>query len=118
MTPAPVERSRVLELGCGRGGNVIPMALALPEAHFCGIDLSSRQVDEARELARSVGVTNLELRSMSFEDIEDSFGPFDYVICHGVYSWVPREIQESLLTTKELERCECDRRAGYIDRFS
>lgn len=28
ISPAPVERCRVLELGCASGGNLIPMALA------------------------------------------------------------------------------------------
>src|SRR5262249_47365446 len=40
MSPAPPDRCRVLELGCGRGGNLIPMALSLPASRFVGIDLS------------------------------------------------------------------------------
>src|SRR5262249_35039176 len=39
-----VDRARVLELGCGAGGNLIPMAEGLPEAKFIGVDLSERQV--------------------------------------------------------------------------
>lgn len=44
LRPAPVEQCRVLELGCAGGGNLIPMALTLPESTFVGIDLSARQI--------------------------------------------------------------------------
>jgi tRNA G46 methylase TrmB len=38
LTPAPVERCRVLELGCGNGSNLVPMAYGLPGSEFVGID--------------------------------------------------------------------------------
>ena len=31
-------RARILELGCGRGGNLLPMAAGLPEATLVGVD--------------------------------------------------------------------------------
>jgi len=48
LEPAPVERCRVLELGCGDGGNLIPMALDLPESEFVGIDLSAPAIATGR----------------------------------------------------------------------
>lgn len=48
MQPPPVESCRVLELGCASGGNLIPMAESLPGSRFLGIDLSRRQVADAR----------------------------------------------------------------------
>ena len=50
-SPPPIATARVLELGCARGGNLIPMAVAAPDAQFVGVDLSGRQIDEARALA-------------------------------------------------------------------
>lgn len=97
MSPAPVDRCRVLELGCSTGGNLIGMACSLPESSFVGIDLSPRQIAAARTAADAVGVTNIDLRAMSIADVGEEFGTFDYVVCHGVYSWVPREIQDSVL---------------------
>src|SRR5437868_9160413 len=44
MTPAPVDRCSVLELGCGDGGNLIPMAFALPQSRFTGIDLAGSAI--------------------------------------------------------------------------
>src|SRR5260370_37085826 len=98
MTPPSVERCRVLELGCAGGGNLIPMALALPESQFLGIDLSPRQIAMGQEVIDTLGLTNIKLRSMSIMDVKDDDGPYDYIICHGVYSWVPAEVQDKILT--------------------
>ncbi|MEY2521630.1 MAG: hypothetical protein QOJ66_195 [Ilumatobacteraceae bacterium] len=97
-TPPPVAEARVLELGCARGGNLIPMAVAAPGAHFVGIDLSGRQIDDARALASRLNLSNIELRHASILDVDASYGEFDYIICHGVYAWVPREVQDKVLS--------------------
>lgn len=97
LQPAPPASCRVLELGCGRGGNLIPMALAAPEARFVGIDLSRRQIQDARAVASELGLKNLDLRDVSIMDVGDDFGTFDYILTHGVYSWVPPEVQEKIL---------------------
>ena len=97
MTPAPPERCRVLELGCARGGNLIPMAQTLPESRFVGIDLSPGQIANARAVVESLGLRNIDLMARSIMDVDESFGEFDYIICHGVYSWVPAEVQHRIL---------------------
>ena len=97
MTPAPVTGCRVLELGCAAGFNIIPMAAALPDSRFVGVDLSPRQVAEGQEAIRSLGLANIELRRMDIMDVGDDLGPVDYLICHGVYSWVPAEVREKIL---------------------
>src|SRR5262249_48550986 len=96
LTPPPVARCRVLELGCAAGGNLLPMALAFPDSTFVGVELSPRQVAEGRATAAALGLTNVELRAQDILDLPDSFGPFDYVIAHGVYSWVPPAVQDKL----------------------
>jgi methyltransferase-like protein/2-polyprenyl-3-methyl-5-hydroxy-6-metoxy-1,4-benzoquinol methylase len=93
----PVTRCRVLELGCASGGNLIPMAATLPEGRFVGLDLSPRQVAEGTEVVRALGLHNIELKALSILDVDASFGTFDYVICHGVYSWVPPPVQDKIL---------------------
>lgn len=99
IRPAPPTRCRVLELGCSMGANLIPMAQDLPESHFVGVDLSARQVKEGQAFIEELGLKNVELRHLSIADIDDSFGKFDYIICHGVYSWVPPEVQKAILDT-------------------
>jgi SAM-dependent methyltransferase len=89
--------ARVLELGCASGGNLLPMALALPGAHFTGIDLSRVQIEQGVAMARELGVTNLDLRKLDVMAADASLGQFDYVIAHGLFSWVPHEVQEKVL---------------------
>lgn len=97
LETAPPARCRVLELGCADGGNLLPMALELPSSEFVGIDLSPRQIEMGIANLRELGLTNVDLRAMSILDASRSLGTFDYVICHGVYSWVDRDVQEKVL---------------------
>lgn len=97
MRPAPVARCRVLELGCSTGGNLLPLAEALPQSEFVGLDLSPRQIDMGRQVAQALGLSNLRLEARSLLEVDESLGRFDYVICHGVYSWVPAEVRDGLL---------------------
>lgn len=97
IDPVPVERCRVLELGCAVGGNLIPMALGLPAARFVGVDLSRGQIATGREVVRALGLDNVELHAMSITDVDAGAGTFDYVVCHGVYSWVPPAVQDAIL---------------------
>jgi methyltransferase-like protein len=96
MSPPPVENCRVLELGCGSGGNLLPLAAALPEGRFVGIDLSRRQIADGQHAARAAGLDNVELRAESILEAGD-LGTFDYILCHGVYSWVPAAVQDRIL---------------------
>ena len=97
LSPAPVDRCAVLELGCGLGGNIIPMAAVMPGSRFVGIDLSGRQIEQGRAVIEQLGLGNIELRQQDVMDFGPDEGPFDYILCHGVYSWVPREVQERIM---------------------
>jgi len=94
--PPDVETARILELGCASGGNLLPMAEQLPRATLLGIDGSRKQIEAGEELRQRAGLDNVELRHQDIATFEDG-QPFDYVIAHGVYSWVPPEVQESVL---------------------
>src|SRR4051794_6758842 len=64
IEPPPLDRCRVLELGCAGGGNLLPMALELPDAQFVGIDLSPRQIAEGQAVIERLGLRNVDLRAM------------------------------------------------------
>ena len=96
MRPTPVQRCRVLELGCAGGGNLIPMADMLPDSEFIGIDLSDRQIKDGQAIVKEFGLKNLTLKTASILDVDASYGMFDYVICHGVFSWVPQNVQDKV----------------------
>jgi len=97
LDPAPLDHCRVLELGCANGHNLLSMALNLPGSTFVGVDLSARQVADGQAAIADLGLTNLTLRHASILDVDETFGQFDYILCHGVYSWVEAAVQDKIL---------------------
>ncbi len=97
MSNADPSGCRVLELGCGDGGNLIPMALSLPGSQFVGIDLASTAIERGRAAAAAVGLDNVQLLPGDITEVGAELGEFDYVIAHGVYSWVPPAVRAALL---------------------
>lgn len=95
LQPAPVTQCRVLEVGCGDGSNLIPMALQLPHSQFVGFDLAAKPVARGQQILAELGLTNLELRQADLLEFTDE--PFDYIIAHGLYAWVPPAVQDGLL---------------------
>jgi methyltransferase-like protein/2-polyprenyl-3-methyl-5-hydroxy-6-metoxy-1,4-benzoquinol methylase len=99
MSPRPIESSRVLEIGCAAGGHLIPMAMTIPGSEFIGIDLSSRELAEGQATVSQLGLKNIQLLHKGIEAVGDTLGQFDYIICHGVFSWVPGHVREHILNT-------------------
>lgn len=89
------ETARVLELGCGGGWNLIPMAFHFPQARFTGIDLSQRQVASANEAVEALKLTNIRIVKCSIDQWQ-SEERYDYIICHGVFSWVGPQTQNNI----------------------
>jgi SAM-dependent methyltransferase len=90
-------RARILEIGCCSGHNLLPLALRWPESRFVGIDLAERSINEARERAAQVGIRNVVFHAGDLRDFEPADGPFDFIIAHGFFSWVPDEVKAALL---------------------
>ena len=107
LTPAPLKGARVLELGSSCGGNIIPQALYYPEATFTGIDLSPVQVQHGNDLIQSMGLTNVTLLEKNIMDIDDDFGTFDYILVHGIWSWVPDVVKDKILTICNRNLSDC-----------
>lgn len=97
MRPAPPAAMRVLELGCGRGGNLIPMAAQYPESRFLGIDLSGDSIRKANEAVAELALTNIVFEQADILALTPEIGIFDYIIVHGVYSWVPDPVRERII---------------------
>jgi cyclopropane fatty-acyl-phospholipid synthase-like methyltransferase len=96
LTPPPIATCRVLELGCASGANLIPMAFNLPEASFVGVDLSRVQVQSALATVEALGLRNIQITHASILDVQPDWGEFDYIICHGVFSWVETAVQDKI----------------------
>ncbi|MCX4029899.1 methyltransferase regulatory domain-containing protein [Endozoicomonas sp. SM1973] len=97
FTPVNPLQCRVLEIGCAMGGNLIPMAMNYPDSEFIGIDISKNQIDIATNQAANLRLNNIKLLSLSIEQVDEHFGQFDFIICHGVFSWVPAQVQQKIL---------------------
>ena len=93
LQPAHPAGCRVLDLGCGSGVNVIAMAELLPHSQFTGIDYSHSQIEAGKRIVAQLGLTNVDLRAADVLDLPDDIGPFDYIIAHGFYSWVPEDVR-------------------------
>jgi SAM-dependent methyltransferase len=97
MSPAPLENCRVLEIGCGDGSHLIPIALAFSRSRCVGIDLAGVPIANGRELADRLNLGNLDLRQLDLCALDSGFGAFDYIVAHGLYSWLPADVRDKLL---------------------
>lgn len=98
MTPPLVKTSRVLELGCCDGSHIIAVAASLPETDCWGVDLSAENIANGQATIQALALKNLTLKQMNILEIDRQFGKFDYIIAHGIYSWVSSEVQTKILS--------------------
>ena len=97
LSPAPVERCRVLEIGCNEGANLIPMAYAIPGSEFVGFDLAHLPIERGLERIHELGLHNVHLFEGNLLGVGGELGQFDYIIAHGLYAWVPEPVRDRLL---------------------
>jgi methyltransferase-like protein/SAM-dependent methyltransferase len=98
MDAPPVEDCRVLELGCGDGINLLSMAATLPRSKFVGMDLSELGIRSAKQFTQELSFPNVEFFKEDVMDFtRDRYGEFDFIVAHGLYSWVPDFVRERVL---------------------
>jgi methyltransferase-like protein/SAM-dependent methyltransferase len=110
---AQPDRCRVLELGCAEGGNLIPMAFYLPGSRFVGVDLSQTQIETGARFISELGLDNVRLLHRDVADGLADLGEFDFIIAHGLYSWVPQPVRQKIL-----DICACQLAANGIAYIS
>lgn len=96
MNPAPAGGCRVLELGCGTGTELLALAQAYPGAELLGIELSAAAAEQAQAAACELGLSNVRVEARSILDFNPRAGRFDYILCHGVFSWVSHAVQSKI----------------------
>jgi SAM-dependent methyltransferase len=84
------------ELGCGQGVTTVMLAATHPRGRFFGIDLLPEHIDHARRFAAEADVRNVEFFAADFSDDRLRLPDFDYIVAHGVYSWVDAAVQQAL----------------------
>ena len=64
--PSPkLEDSRILEIGCGDGVNLVDVALGLSGAECLGIDLAALGINRGREIAVRVGEIRVDRQCLA-----------------------------------------------------
>ncbi len=113
-----IKKARVLEIGCSFGGNILYFALNFPASQIVGIDISPEQINGAKNLAKTLGANNAHFICADIcELVKDEIalnelGKFDYIIAHGVYSWVADGVKDALL--KLTQKCLAPSGLAYI----
>ena len=98
MNLPSIEKCRVLELGCGNGSNLMAHAFSLPDSEFVGVDLAQTHIDEGNQFIADLDLTNIKLYQMDVMKMSvKDFGKFDYIIAHGLFSWVPDFVRDRVL---------------------
>ncbi len=91
------KKARILEIGCASGNNIAAIATILPESTCHGIDFSEKQIEQGKKLCQELNIKNLTLEHKSIEDFIKKDGKFDYIIVHGVFSWVNPQLQKKII---------------------
>ncbi|MBA4180491.1 MAG: hypothetical protein C0506_07880 [Anaerolinea sp.] len=97
LKPASPDNCRVLEIGCAAGETLVPMAESLPGSEFVGIDYAERQVAAGQRAIVESGLSNVRIEHLDITQAGAELDQFDYIVAHGIYSWVPPSVRESLL---------------------
>ena len=87
-----------LELGSGFANSVLVNAAAYPHGQFVACDINPDHIAEAQARAERFGIDNLTLHQASFADLlaQPSLPQFDFIVLHGVYSWVAGEVRNTV----------------------
>lgn len=98
LSPKASNNARVLELGCSDGGNLIPMSYEFPKSEFVGLDIDSVQIKKGQKIISDLNFQNLKLidQDLSTYTTKEK-QKFDYIIVHGLYSWVPPKVRDAIL---------------------
>src|SRR5580704_12829447 len=85
------------DLGCGQGVTAVILAATHLGGTFYGIDAMPLHIDHASRLAAEAGASNTQFYGRDFAAAADLALPqFDYIVAHGVYTWVDRPTRAAL----------------------
>src|SRR5262245_27493607 len=98
LSPRQPDACRLLDIGCARGVHLAGLALTQPEATYVGVDLDERAIREGREMTDALSLRGVSLENRDFRALLADERQYDYVVAHGMYSWLPEPVRRELLT--------------------
>lgn len=94
---ASPRQCRLLEVGCGDGLQLLTLAMAYPDSRFVGVDLSQAAIARGEAMRARLGLANLRLVAADLLSWDAGDEPYDYIVAHGFYSWVPESVRKRLM---------------------
>ncbi len=95
FVPPNYDQFNYCELGFGQGFGTNHFAAINPQGEFWGTDFNPSHASHGRLLASKAERNNVHLFDKSFAEFLDTETPqFDFIVLHGIYSWVDRKNQE------------------------
>lgn len=92
LTQSSGHRLRFIDVGCGTGHGTMAIARHFPEVEFLGVDVSTRSLATASEVAATDGLSNVVFSRLDVtKDAVSSLGTFDVVMCTGVLHHIAEE---------------------------
>ncbi|WP_159994299.1 class I SAM-dependent methyltransferase [Roseomonas sp. 18066] len=89
---------RWCELGCGEGLNALVVAASHPQAQVVAIDANAAAIAGLAAAAQAAGLRNLVALQAEFADLPEAGpGGFDFIVTHGVLSWVSDATRQAML---------------------
>ena len=92
---------RCLEIGAGSGVGLAVIAASDPNGEFVAVDYMPGHIAAGAQFGRAAKMTNIDFVEADIVELVNSndhdLGEFDYIICHGVYSWVGPQVREAIL---------------------
>ncbi|MBD9482126.1 class I SAM-dependent methyltransferase [Pseudomonas sp. PDM14] len=96
--PDVAQPFRYCELGCGQGLNALLLAASNPCGQFVAVDFNAQHIAHGRRQAQAAGLSNLEFLQADFASLaaQPPGEGFDFIVLHGVYSWVSPANRQAL----------------------
>jgi SAM-dependent methyltransferase len=91
---------RYMDLGCGHGYSTTLCAALFPQGQFIGIDFNPDHIASAEKLRLAARIENATFLATTFaamaNDQAGQTGDCDFIVMHGVMSWVSEAVQRDI----------------------
>ncbi|KAL4890160.1 S-adenosyl-L-methionine-dependent methyltransferase [Aspergillus ambiguus] len=84
---------KILDIGCGPGSITVDFAGRVPQGHVTGVEYTPEPLDQARTLAASQGLSNIDFQVADIHSLPFEDNAFDIVHVHQVLQHIADPVQ-------------------------